>query len=351
MAESATRTTVVGTRARRLDADDKVTGRARYATIFSLPGMLHGKIVRSDRPHARIVRIDTSAAERSPASKPSSPRPHGGRSVRRDRQRHDPLRRRPRSLSSATRSPPSPPKQKSIAELAAQLIEVDYEDLPAVFDPHAAMQSDAPLIHDDVAAYAGPATSDPVRQRLRPDHAAARAISSARWAEADHDRHGHLHCPFRPPGSDGAARRARRDRCPRPADGPRQHAISVRRPRSIASRRSISPTARSASSRRRSAAALAPRLHAHARSLRRACSPAKRATPGAPRQHARRRSQFRQSAPPDGHPPPLRHRRRWHDPRPRSRPRSWTPAPTRRPVRSWPASRRCSRRAPIASRI
>ncbi len=58
--------TIVGSRARRLDADDKVTGKARYADDLTLPGMLYGKIVRSDRPHARILRIDASAAEALP---------------------------------------------------------------------------------------------------------------------------------------------------------------------------------------------------------------------------------------------------------------------------------------------
>src|SRR5262245_27115978 len=55
--------TLLGTRQRRLDADDKVTGYARYASDITLPGMLVGKILRSERPHARIVRIDTGAAE------------------------------------------------------------------------------------------------------------------------------------------------------------------------------------------------------------------------------------------------------------------------------------------------
>ncbi len=51
---------------RRLDADGKVTGRARYASDYAPAGMLYGKIVRSDRPAARIVSIDTSAAEELP---------------------------------------------------------------------------------------------------------------------------------------------------------------------------------------------------------------------------------------------------------------------------------------------
>jgi CO/xanthine dehydrogenase Mo-binding subunit len=65
MVETAT-PSLIGGRGRRLDAGEKVTGRARYASDLVLPGMLYGKIVRSDRPHARIVAIDASAAEALP---------------------------------------------------------------------------------------------------------------------------------------------------------------------------------------------------------------------------------------------------------------------------------------------
>ena len=53
---------VLGTRPTRHDALDKVTGAARYGADFQLPGMLHGKILRSPHAHARIRSIDTSKA-------------------------------------------------------------------------------------------------------------------------------------------------------------------------------------------------------------------------------------------------------------------------------------------------
>ena len=53
---------VIGKRQPKLDGFEKVTGRAKYASDFSLPGMLHLKILRSPYPHARIVSIDTSKA-------------------------------------------------------------------------------------------------------------------------------------------------------------------------------------------------------------------------------------------------------------------------------------------------
>ena len=59
----------IGTRPIRHDGVDKVTGRAAYGADFSLPGMLHGAILRSPHAHARIVSIDTSAAEAMPGVK------------------------------------------------------------------------------------------------------------------------------------------------------------------------------------------------------------------------------------------------------------------------------------------
>src|SRR5437667_3404163 len=57
---------VIGTRPLRPDGTDKVTGRALYAADFALPGMLYGRVLRSPHAHARILRIDTRAAEALP---------------------------------------------------------------------------------------------------------------------------------------------------------------------------------------------------------------------------------------------------------------------------------------------
>src|SRR5680860_881752 len=54
---------VIGKRNRKTDGLAKSTGRARYTDDIVLPGMLHGKILRSPHPHARIIEIDTAAAE------------------------------------------------------------------------------------------------------------------------------------------------------------------------------------------------------------------------------------------------------------------------------------------------
>ena len=60
---------IVGTRPRRPDGIEKVTGRAQYGADMSAPGMLHGLIMRSPHAHARIKGIDTSAAEALPGVK------------------------------------------------------------------------------------------------------------------------------------------------------------------------------------------------------------------------------------------------------------------------------------------
>src|SRR5436853_2705912 len=60
---------LIGTSIKRLDGPDKVAGRAKYSYDISRPGMIYGKILRSPHPHARIVAIDLSAAEKAPGVK------------------------------------------------------------------------------------------------------------------------------------------------------------------------------------------------------------------------------------------------------------------------------------------
>ena len=54
---------IIGQRPLRPDAVDKVLGRASFGADLALPGMLHGAVLRSDCAHARILSIDTSAAD------------------------------------------------------------------------------------------------------------------------------------------------------------------------------------------------------------------------------------------------------------------------------------------------
>lgn len=146
---------LLGKRAVRMDAADKVSGRTRYVTDMSLPGMLHGVVVRSDREHARIVSIDTSAAEALPgveviATAEDAPGMFGDaiqdqRAFAVDRVRYvgEPIL----AVAAVT---------EEIARHAAALIEIEYEDIDPVFDPEESIADDAPLIHPDWEQYTAP---------------------------------------------------------------------------------------------------------------------------------------------------------------------------------------------------
>ena len=65
----ADKRTLIGKRISRVDGPHKVSGRAKYSYDINRPGMLFGKIVRCPHAHAKIVSIDTSAAEKMPGVK------------------------------------------------------------------------------------------------------------------------------------------------------------------------------------------------------------------------------------------------------------------------------------------
>ena len=147
--------TIIGSSVPRIEGPEKVTGGTRFAADVDLPGMLWGKILRSPHPHARIGRIDASAAWRVPGVKAvvtgqDNPGFYMGKVLRDmpvlcwDRVRY--IGDRVAAVAAETHE---------AAEEALLLIEVDYEVLPAVFDPREAMQPDAPLLHEDIAAYEG----------------------------------------------------------------------------------------------------------------------------------------------------------------------------------------------------
>ncbi|MCL4744287.1 MAG: molybdopterin-dependent oxidoreductase [Burkholderiaceae bacterium] len=142
---------LIGQRITKLDAPQKASGATRYIHDLDVPGQLHARILRSSRVHARIVRIDTTRARAldgvhaviTAADVPDQ-RPIG---VAKD---HLPLKTdRVRSLRDeiAAVAADSP----EIAEQALALIEVEYEDLPALTDPRKALAPDAPLIHPPIA--------------------------------------------------------------------------------------------------------------------------------------------------------------------------------------------------------
>ena len=146
---------VVGTRPIRHDGTDKVTGRAQYGGDFHAAGMLHAKVLRSPHAHARIRSIDVTKAAALPGVKAvvtgkdmpvdSMKNPDRGTLFASDNllARHKVLYKGHAIAAVAATS-------AHIAETALDLIDVDYEVLPAVVEVRQAMAEGAPLLHEDL---------------------------------------------------------------------------------------------------------------------------------------------------------------------------------------------------------
>lgn len=132
----------------RIDALDKATGRTVYAGDVDLSGMRHAALVRSVVPHARIVSIDASEALAVPGvvgvyTAEDLGAPLFGRNVR-----DVPVLAVDRVRFVGDRVAAVVADTRVHAEEAARLVLVDYEELPAVFDPAEAVRPGAPLVHD-----------------------------------------------------------------------------------------------------------------------------------------------------------------------------------------------------------
>ena len=142
----------IGKSVPRKDGVEKATGRALYTVDMILPGMLWGKILRSPYPHAKILHINTTRAEKLLGVKAvitgkdtlgikhgfvETPRyPPDQYPIAMDRVRY--IGEEVAAVAAI---------DEYIAEEALSLIQVDYEELPAVFDPEEAMRPEAPEIH------------------------------------------------------------------------------------------------------------------------------------------------------------------------------------------------------------
>lgn len=147
--ESAAPYSVVGQRVTRVDAIEKVTGYAEFVADVRLPGMLWGGILRSPYPHARVSRVDVTRAQNlrgvaAVATAEDTPKRLWGAFVRDiPVLAFDKVRYVGEEVAAVAAI------DRDTVRQALDLIEVEYEELEAVFDPAAAMLSDAPLIHED----------------------------------------------------------------------------------------------------------------------------------------------------------------------------------------------------------
>lgn len=147
---------IVGQPIGRLDGVDKVTGKARFTADVTFPEqLLWGKALRSPLPHARIRSIDTSRARALPGvsavlTAADLPDVLVGR-----RMFDMPVLARDRVRFIGEKVAVVAAADPDIADEALALIDVQYEDLPAIVDLTKALDADAPLVHENPGAYAG----------------------------------------------------------------------------------------------------------------------------------------------------------------------------------------------------
>jgi len=151
---------VVGTRPVRPDGVDKVTGRALYSADTRVAGMLWGKILRSPHPHAKIVSIDTSKAEKLPGVKAivtakdfpdiASEEAFVGEGPMNFRDLSLNIMARSKVLYEGHALAAVAATTTEIADAALALIDVKYEVLPHVIDVDEAMAENAPVLHEDM---------------------------------------------------------------------------------------------------------------------------------------------------------------------------------------------------------
>ncbi len=150
---SATKLRIIGTRAKRVDADRKVTGLELYMEDINPPGALWGKILRSPHAHARIISIDAAAAERLTGVKAvitfkdilpykiGMPTLQDQYALCKDRARY-----------CGDEVAAVAARDEETAEKALKLIKVEYEPLPFFFEPREAMKEGAIALHEELGS-------------------------------------------------------------------------------------------------------------------------------------------------------------------------------------------------------
>tara|TARA_B100000029_G_scaffold178804_2_gene176165 strand:+ start:873 stop:3089 length:2217 start_codon:yes stop_codon:yes gene_type:complete len=146
---------VLGNPSPRVDGYAKVTGKAGYTTDKSLPGMLWSKCLRSPYPHARIISIDVSKAIALPGVHAVLTGEDVKGVLYGRRMRDVPVLAYEKVRFVGERVAAVAAMDPEIAQRAVDLIDVEYEVLPAVFEPIEALQPEAPIIHENIQQYAG----------------------------------------------------------------------------------------------------------------------------------------------------------------------------------------------------
>jgi CO/xanthine dehydrogenase Mo-binding subunit len=144
---------VIGKGVPRSDGLDKVTGRGKYSLDMTIPGTLWAKVLRSPFPHARIVKVDATRALQLPGVH-AVLAPDEVIGLRTGKRLLDePILAWDKVLFIGDKVAAVAAEDEEIAEQALALIEVEYEELPAVFKSDEARATDAPILHPDFNSY------------------------------------------------------------------------------------------------------------------------------------------------------------------------------------------------------
>jgi CO/xanthine dehydrogenase Mo-binding subunit len=161
-------------RGARVDGELKISGQLMYADDLALSGLLYVAVVRSPYPHARLVSVNTEEASKAlgvhlvlTGADVASIR--FGRAVR-----DVPILAVDKVRFAGEMVVAVAAESHEIAEEAAALVDVQYEPLPAVFDPVAALKPEAPAVHDQPWSYTGAA-----RGHEEPVNLMGRAMSAS----------------------------------------------------------------------------------------------------------------------------------------------------------------------------
>ncbi|HUL94120.1 MAG TPA: xanthine dehydrogenase family protein molybdopterin-binding subunit [Burkholderiales bacterium] len=182
----------IGKSVHRINGRAKVTGAARFTVDVKLPGMLHGRLLRSPHPHARLASLDLSAAGRHPGVRAVLPvNETAGRAVEAaDEKASGSAARRVLYVGDVVAGVAA--ATPAAAEAALRLIKAEYRPLPFVVDLESARRSGAPVVFERPVhgeGYAGAiAGGAPIEQRGNvrgPNTAGSRGDANAGFAQAD----------------------------------------------------------------------------------------------------------------------------------------------------------------------
>ena len=176
---------IIGQPLPRVEGAEKVSGAWLYAADNVRPGMLWGKVLRSPYPHARILNVDVSRAKNLPGVKAIVTAADVNARLIGAVLQDMPVLAQDRVRYVGEDIAAVAAVDTDTAEEAIHLIDVDYEELPAVFDPLEAIKPDAPVLHPEYESYQGPKTKAPALKNIQTLVRASKGDIERGFAESD----------------------------------------------------------------------------------------------------------------------------------------------------------------------